>query len=67
VTYLDIVKATWLCVVTRVEQARVQQPVGSWPLPDIAIPNIVWCTSYIGGVGEGAYIAQWSCNNIAIG
>ena len=30
----------------------------SWPLHDIAITNIVWCTVYEWGVGERAYIAQ---------
>ena len=41
-------------------------PPPPWPLHDIAITNIVWCVEYKRAVGEGAYIAQWSCNSIAI-
>jgi len=33
----------------------------------IAITNIVWCIAYNRGVGGKAYIAQWSCNSIAVG
>ena len=29
---------------------------------DSAVTNIVWYVSYKGGVGGGAYVAQWSCN-----
>ena len=39
----------------------------SQPLHDIAITNIVWCMAYKKDVGRRAYIAQWSCNSIAIG
>jgi len=38
-----------------------------WPLHDIAITNISWCMAQKGAVGKRAYIAQWSCNSIAIG
>jgi len=50
--------------------SRTKQPPPppSWPLHDIAITNIVWCMAYNRGVGGvGGYIAQWSCNSIAIG
>jgi len=40
---------------------------GGWALHDIAITNTIWCTAYKRGVGKRAYIAQWSCNSIAIG
>jgi len=36
-------------------------------LHDIAITNMVCCLAYKRGVGGRAYIAQWSCNSIAIG
>jgi len=39
---------------------------GLWPLHGIAITNVVWCMAYKRGVGGGSYIAQWSCNRIAI-
>jgi len=45
---------------------RVNELTG-WPLHDIAITNIVWFAAYKRGVGKRAYIAQWSCNSIAIG
>ena len=35
-------------------------------LHDIAIANIVWCMAYTRGVGGASYIAQWTCNSIAI-
>jgi len=38
-----------------------------WPLHDIAIINVVWCMAYKGRVGDGAYVAQWACDSIAIG
>ena len=39
----------------------------AWPLHNIAITDIVWCMASNGGVGGGAYIAQWPCISIAIG
>ena len=33
-------------------------PGESWPLHDIAIANIVWCTAYARGDRGGSYIAQ---------
>ena len=42
-------------------------PSPTWPLHDIAITYIVWCMAQTGRVGDGAYIAQWSCNSITIG
>jgi len=37
------------------------------PLHDIAITNFVWCMVQNRGVrGGGSYIAQWTCNSIAI-
>jgi len=41
--------------------------VGTWLLHDMAITNIVWCMAYNRGVGGRLYIAQWSCNSIAVG
>ena len=41
--------------------------VKSWTLHHIAITNSVWCMAYKGGVGLGAYLAQKSCNSIAMG
>jgi len=41
--------------------------LGVLPLHDIAMTNSVRCIADKGGVGGGAYIAQYSCNRIAIG
>jgi len=38
----------------------------TWPLHDIVITNIIWCISQKRGVGVGSYIAQSSCDSIAI-
>ena len=36
-------------------------------LHEVVIANIAWDMAYKRGVTAGAYIAQWSCNSIAIG
>ena len=54
-------------VVTGLARICIHTYPPSWPLQDIAITNIVWWMAYKRGVAGGAYIAQWSCNSIAIG
>ena len=43
---------------TRVDDHSYSLLTATWPLHDIAITNIVWCTAYKRGVGGGSYIAQ---------
>ena len=49
------------------EVVSVLKPRAIWRLHDIARTNIVWCIGIQGGGGGGAFIAQWTCNNISIG
>ena len=40
------------------ERERESSSISRWPLHDIAIANIVWCTAYTRGSGIGSHIAH---------
>ena len=50
----------------RAPMRPIRNPYAIWPLHDIAITNIVQCIAYTGGVGGASYLAQQTCNSIAI-
>jgi len=47
--------------------AQPPPPPQTWHVHDIAMTNIGWGMSYIRDIGGGPYIAQWSCNSLALG